>query len=202
MINYPLTIPSEIKVTKISFFAENVTTLSISPFTLKGQVQQHAGTRWRASISLAPMVRANGDILNAFLLSLKGSYGTFYLGDFFNPLPKGIATGSPIVNGSHVAGSNILEITGFTASTNNILKAGDFIQVANRLYKILQNVNSNGSGTVVADIFPNLRDNLGGSETVTTNSPKGIFRLTDNISSWEIYDTNIFSLSFSAVEAI
>ena len=201
-ISYPLTIPASCKVSRINIVAETISVLSTSPYNFKTQVQQHAGTRWKATVTIVPRTRDDGEELAAFLISLKGSSGTFLLGDFFNANPRGAATGTPQVNGSVAAGSNTIATKGWTNSTTNILKSGDMIQIGNRLYKNLTNVNSNGSGQATLDIFPNVRETLTDNTTIITTNAKGLFRLTDNNLGYEIGLNRIYTISLSAVEAI
>jgi hypothetical protein len=80
-ITYPLSLPTDIGIAEIELRASNVVGISESPFTYKQQVVQHQGQRWEASVSI-PAVRK--DLMEpwiAFLLKLKGVYGTFLLGD-------------------------------------------------------------------------------------------------------------------------
>jgi hypothetical protein len=66
-----------------------------------------------------------------------------------------------------------------------------------RLHKVL--IDQNGSGTL--EIWPALRSTYS-SATVTTTNAKGVFRLNQNMSSWQISNANSYGIAFEAVEAI
>lgn len=89
-ITYPLTAPiSSVGMASISFMGETVSSISQSPFTFSQQIFKHPGERWKASVQLAPMKRQDSESWIAFLLSLKGRYGTFLMGDPNGVNPQG-----------------------------------------------------------------------------------------------------------------
>jgi hypothetical protein len=81
------------------------------------------------------------------------------------------------------------------------LKAGDYIQLgsgaSSKLHQVL--LDQDGDGTI--EIWPSLRSNYT-SSTVVFNSPKGVFRLGTNMTSWSINNASIYGISFEAVEAV
>ena len=121
------------------------------------------------------MKREDAEQLIAFMLKLNGTYGTFTLGDPLNTSPRGVGTGTPLVNGGSQTG-NSLVTDGWTSGQTGILKAGDWIQLGSgstsRLYKILSDANSNGSGQATFDIWPNLRSSPADNAAITVSSPK------------------------------
>ena len=90
-IVYPLSTPTNIGIANIIFSADNATAISQSPFTYAQQVVKHQGERWRASVSLPPMKAVDAEYWIAFLLSLRGQYGTFLLKDPNYSAPRGLA---------------------------------------------------------------------------------------------------------------
>jgi hypothetical protein len=81
------------------------------------------------------------------------------------------------------------------------LKAGDYIQLgagsSARLHQVLADKTGNGS----LEIWPSLRFSYT-DEPVVFNSPKGVFRLATNVTSWSINNASAYGISFEAVEAI
>ena len=81
------------------------------------------------------------------------------------------------------------------------LLAGDYIQLGGgssaKLHKVL--VDQTGSGTL--EIWPALRTDYTSANVTYTNA-KGVFRLNQNVSSWQITNANSYGISFEAVEAI
>jgi hypothetical protein len=81
------------------------------------------------------------------------------------------------------------------------LKAGDYIQLGSsstaKLHQVLQDQTGDGN----LEIWPGLRSDYS-STSVTFSNPKGVFRLKENMSSWNINNASAYSISFEAVEAI
>jgi hypothetical protein len=88
-ITYPLSMPTNYGMSNITLGAENTGAISQSPFTFNQQIIRHTGERWLATVTLPPMHRVDAEPWIAFLLSLKGTYGTFLLGDPNAVQPQG-----------------------------------------------------------------------------------------------------------------
>lgn len=207
MISYPLSLPTSIGIESIELRAVNAVATSQSPFTYKQQIVAHQGQRWEASVTLPPLRRDLMAPWKAFLTSLKGQQGTFLLGDPDYATPQGnLGTSTPVANGNQFSNSNTLDVSGFDISTTGVLLAGDYIQLgtgsSSRLYQVLQDVDSDGSGEATLDIWPNLRTDVPDGFSVITASPKGLFRLATNISSWSVNNSNAYGIQFEAVEAL
>jgi hypothetical protein len=205
-ISYPLSLPAALRMASVRIGARAVVAVSQSPFTGQQQVQQYAGQLWQAAISMPPMVRSDAEDVIAFLLKLNGKRGTFLLGDPTGATARGIATGTPLVNGAHAASVNSLVTDGWTISQTGILKAGDYIQLGSgstaRMYKNLSDVNSDGSGNATLDIWPGLRSAAADNAPIVISSCKSVFRLASNDMTWDIGEAQIYGIEFSAVEAI
>lgn len=204
-ITYPLALPTITGVRSITFRAINAVSVSRSPFTYKEQVVSHAGKRWEADITLPAMQEATAETWVAFLLSLKGQRGTFLLGDPLAATPRGTArnASSPVVDGST---ANTLDISCSSLSQTGYLKAGDYIQLgtgsAARLYKVLQDVNTDASGNATLDLWPDIISAPSIGATVNVESTQGVFRLASNASEWSISELALYGITFGAVQAI
>lgn len=203
-ITYPLSIPNT-DIAKVRLVANNIVGVSQSPFTAAQQVYKYTGQFWEADITLPPMKREQAEYWISFLLKLNGSYGTFLLGDPNGQTARGVATGTPLVNGASQTG-NSLVTDGWTNSTTGILKAGDYIQLGSgataRLYKVLDDVNSDGSGNATLTLFPDLRTSPSDNATITVTNPKGVFRLNAGTTSWDINEASVYGITFGAREAL
>jgi len=203
-ISYPVSFPN-LGIKSMTIRARSVVGISSSPFTFQQQVYQHAGQMWEAEITMPPMKREDAEQLIAFMLKLNGTYGTFTLGDPLNTSPRGIGTGTPLVNGGSQTG-NSLVTDGWTANQTGILKAGDWIQLGSgstsRLYKILSDANSNGSGQATFDIWPNLRSSPADNATITVSSPKGLWRLSSNDMPYTIDEASFYGITLACMEAL
>jgi hypothetical protein len=200
-ITYPLTLPSHTGVASITLRAVNQTAIGSSPFTYEQQVFNHQGKRWEAEVQLPAMKRDDAEQWVAWLLSLKGQYGTFELGDPNGGTPRGAVGGSPVVAGSLQTGGS-LDIDGCTADVTGWLKAGDYVQVGTQLYKVLQDVDTNSSGEATLELWPNIRTAPADNATVITTNPVGRFRLNSGAQDWSIDTASIYGITFAATEAI
>jgi hypothetical protein len=206
--SYPLAFPTQTGIAQVQLIASDVVSVTESPFTLSQQVVRHAGARWSATINIPPVKRSDAEYWNSFLLRLRGQFGTFLVGDPNAATPRGSASsaaGTPVVNGASQIGNN-LNIDGLPASATGYLKAGDYIQLGtgatSRLYKVLEDVNSNGSGQATLNLWPDLRSSPANDATVVVSNAKGLFRLAQNDASWTIGNDGFYSITFSAVEAL
>jgi len=202
-ITYPLDLPAAPSApARIRLVAEDVVGMSVSPFTAEQQVYEHPGKFWRAEVELPAMTRDTAEPWAAFLVALKGRRGTFRMGDPAARTPRGAATGTPLVLGAGQAGA-LLVTDGWTAGVTGILKAGDYLQLEDRLYKVLQNASSNGSGQATFDIWPNLRSSPADNAALTVFAARGLWRLAANERGWSIGASAFFDpLAFGAVEAL
>lgn len=204
-ITYPLSLPTASGIMRVRFAANDVVGVVQSPFTASQQVYRYTGQFWEADITLPPMKRADAEYWISFLLKLNGPFGTFLLGDPNGATARGVATGTPLVNGGSQTG-NELVTDGWTTSTTGILKAGDYIQLGSgatsRLYKVLDDVNSDGSGNATLTLWPDLRSAPSDNAAITVANPKGVFRMTSTQTSWDINEATIYGLTFGAREAL
>ena len=127
-ISYPVTPPSSPSARDCELSGRAVVGVTESPFTGSQQVQASQGQMWSLSVTLPPMVRADAEAWFAFMLKLNGRYGTFTFCPPAMKTPRGIATGTPLVDGASQTG-NSLATKGWTATQTGILKAGDLLQL-------------------------------------------------------------------------
>jgi hypothetical protein len=206
-ISYPISMPSTPEgVRSVRFSATNIVGIAASPFTAQAQVYEWPGEFWSLDIALPPMRREDAEAWLAWLVALRGVLGTFHIGDPLGDAPQGIATGTPLVNGAHSAGSKTVATKGWTHNVTGILKAGDYVQIGTgaqqRLYKVLTDANSDSSGHATLDIFPRLREGLSDNQSVTTSNTAGTFRLATNTREWTADETLLYGVNFKAVEAL
>lgn len=205
-ITYPLVAPASLKVATVRFTPRSVVGESRSPFTGQEQVYVHQGQWWEMDVQLLSGNRASAEDILGFLLKLNGKEGTFLFGPPDGHAPRGTATGTPIVSSGGQTG-NILVTQGWTASLDNILKAGDWFHTGSgsnvHLYKNLDNVNTDGNGVASLTVWPKIRQTAPAQGTaITVNSAYGLWRLSSNQMPWDISDGVAYNISFGAVEAL
>jgi len=194
-ITYPISMPTGSAIRSVTFTAQNAVAYSRSPFTFSGQAHAYSGEMWTADITLKPMAEGDAEAWSAFLTSLRGQFGTFYLGNpFRNSLRSSNAPTSVTISGAAGARSVTVAMTG-------TLLAGDYFQLGSnanaRLYKVLQDQTDGGT----LEIWPSLRATAS-SASATINSPVGAFRLVSNETSWSVNNLAHYGISFGAMEAI
>lgn len=197
-ISYPITLPSAPKPAHFTLGTVNAAAISASPFTGTQQVYKHQGEFWTAEITLPPLKRAEAADWVAAMTSLGGIYGTFKLPVYGHETPQGVGTGSPQAYG---VGTHTIWSNGWTTSTTDILKAGDFLTVSDQLFQVMADANSDGSGAATLDVWPAFRNFGGGTPSITVNSPYGLFRLTGNTMNFSLNTALIYGISFTARQA-
>ncbi len=207
-ITYPLTPPAitGIGPQDIVMRMTNVVGETESPFTLNQQIQQWPGDEFQVDANLPPLPLAQGEQWTAFLLSLFGKVGTCLMGDYNRRTPQGPMSGSPVVSGTNLNGLNVLNVRGAAAGIANWAVAGDYVQVTSaggpqRMYKVLQNASTDGSGNVTLQIRPNLRETLVDGLTIVTTNCACLMRLRENPTEWKIDRNRVYGISFKMKEA-
>ena len=202
---YPLTLPSHTGRRSMELRATNAVTVERSPFTYASQAQASAGQMWQADVTLPPMIRADAERWVAWLVSLRGQFGTFTMGDPIGATPRGAIGGTPLVNGASQVGED-LAIDGCTANVTGWLRAGDYVQLGTAssatLHKVLADVNTNASGQATLLLWPHIRTAPANNATVIVTNTVGRWRLASNESSWSVNEASIYGISFSCMEAI
>lgn len=202
--SYPLTLPTATGIQTQRFALTRIVGVSQSPFTRQEQVIQHQGEYWSATVQLPPMLKDNASQWLAFLLQLRGRRGTFKLGDQDRKTIQGVATGTIRVNGASQTGNQVA-LDGFAVSTNNVFKAGDYIQINSYLYMVTEDVNSNGSGEADVKIEPSLRSGLetiADNDTVLYTNTTTLMRLDSNEVAWDTDQVSKYGISFACSEAL
>lgn len=185
--------------------AVNAVIYEMSPFTFVGQAQASSGQMWQADVSLPPMKRSDAEQWIAWLVSLRGQYGTFNMGDMLGCVPRGAGGGTPRVNGAGQTGEELV-IDGCTANVTGWLKAGDYVQLGAAgtatLHKVLADVDTNASGQTTLSLWPHIRSAPADNATVVISNTVGRWRLSTNETAWSVNEMAIYGITFSAMEAV
>ena len=197
-ITYPVALPTHTGIAQIELRAVNAVAYSQSPFTFAGQAHAYQGQMWQADVTLPPMKTADAEQWLGFLLSLRGQYGTFLLGDPLRTSLRGTATSCSITGAS---GDNTVSAT---VPVGETLLAGDYLQLGSAstatLHKVLVDYTGTGSAADL-EIWPAIRTTHSASSATLSNA-KGNFRLSTNEQAWSINEASIYGITFGAMEAI
>ena len=208
MTTYPVTIPATFAPSATSFRIKRIVGASTSIFTGEQQVYQYSGEWWECEVTMPPMRLSAARAFVAFLVSLRGQYGSMYLGDWDARTPLGTASssaGTPLVKGASQTGNTLL-CDGATASQTGYLKAGDYIQIGTgatgKLHMVVADSNSDGSGNFSLDIEPALRTSPADNLAIVVSNTKGVFRLSSNETSWQTNAVSLYGITFAVREII
>jgi hypothetical protein len=204
--SYPINLPTAAGISRVVLSAQSVVGVTESPFSFNQQIFRHAGQRWTAQITLPPLTQDQGEEWASFLLRLRGRFGTFLLGDPSSETARGTAAqtpGTPVLDSED---GDSIGISGATPSATGYLKTGDYIQIgaggAARLYKVLEQVNTDSNGEATLNIFPAFRKNVSTGAPIIVNNARGVFRLSSNQTDWVINTARTYGVTFAAEEAL
>lgn len=201
-ITYPLNIPSH-QFQALDMRLRRASAISASSFTMQQQVYLYDGAAWEAEITLPPLTYAQARQWEAFILSLKGKYGTFLMGNPLHTGSSGTAT-NVVLDGQALVRATEIDVTG--ASEGQTLKAGDYFQIGtgldSHLHQVLQDVTFDASGDATIDIEPPLRSTHASGTALDFTLPKGIWRLSANDVGWSVDQASIHGIIIPCVEAL
>lgn len=206
-ISWPLALPTNKKPGPVTMMMRSIVSKTESPFTFQQQRQKHQGQRWEFTAGLPNMLRADAEEWVAFFGALNVGQGTFLFGDPNGETARGVATGTPLVNGASQTG-DLLVTDGWTPSTTGILKLGDYISLGSgtttRLHKIIEaDINSDSGGNATLRIWPDIRESPSENATVTVSACKGVFVMAGGQFPFSIKAPNIYQgLTFAGIEAL
>lgn len=201
-ITYPLSLPSN-GLRSISIRRQSRIGQTMSPYTGKIYKYPWALQRWWLFAELPPLkTREAAEAWVSTLIALNGKEGTFLACDTANPLPAGVATGTPLVKGASQSGYDLVT-DGWTPGVTGILKRGDWLQLGSganvRLHKVMLDANSNGSGEATLTLWPRLYSVPADNSAVVVTNPKGLFQLVSDDFEWSIDEARIYGLTFAAM---
>lgn len=201
-ISYPRSLPSEMVIQRAVLRPRNIAAEAASRFTSQRQIHAHQGQFWEIEVDLAPHSPADAAAVTAWLSSLEGIVRTFYMGDPMRPTPLGTAAsspGTPLIAGGSQTGQEIDGDSGPTSETGWLV-AGDYVQIgtgtSSRLYKMLEDVSTDGSGDFTMSVWPQVRTAFSDNETIAVSGAVGLFRLIED-PEWD-EETVITGASFRA----
>ncbi len=201
---FPLTFPAG-GIASVEFMAKDKVGDFSNEFSGIQSVIAHTGQRWEILITSVLMNRADASEWIAFLNELQGKRGTFYFGDPFNPTPRGIATGTPLIDGASETGQDI-NTKGWTASQSGIVLKADWLQFGTgstrKLVQSLTDANSDSGGLATLTVYPEIKIAFADSTSIVTASPTGLFRLLSNDRLWAVRPDGLYQFAFAAREVL
>jgi hypothetical protein len=116
----------------------------------------------------------------------------------------GVASGVISVNGAVSAGATSCSIDGMANSTNGIFKAGDYFRFTgqNKVYMVMTDVNSNGSGAGTLTFEPPLRTAVSDNTIIIYSNVDFTVGLTGDIQEFNISTENYFQYEVDLIEVL
>lgn len=204
MFSYPLDFPPSLVVNGLSITPRDAVSRSESQFALDDQVYDWGGEMWTLQGSLPLLTREQSAAMRAFILKLKGKYGTFLypLQDGAEPLGTWDTVGGVLVDGAGQTG-HTLNVKGLTPSQIGACRAADYINLGTgagtRLHMLVEDADSDGAGKATLSIWPAHRSSPAADAAVITQNCKGHFRLPKNYG-WDIDVNRHYLMEFGAME--
>jgi len=196
------TFPTTIKPSSISL-QDNRPNLINQSVSGKRVIRKYGSQYFTIDVTLPPLIKADAMNVFGFLKQQQNSFEKF---DFQYPITNrglGKQETDIVVNGAKSLGDSDIELSGFSNSQNNCLRAGDVIKFNNhnKIYMVTEHANSDSSGNTTISISPSIISTLTDNEAVDVNSPFFKVYLESDV----LYTTDasgLFSINFSLRECI
>jgi len=168
------------------------------------QARQIDGQRFRMTISFPPMSRAEFSPINAFIIKQRSQLETFTYAPPTISSPLGVASGVIRVNGAILAGVTSVAIDGMANSTSGVFKAGDYFRFTgqNKVYMVMADVASNGSGQGTLTFEPPLRTNVADNAILIYSSVDFTLGLIADVQEFNIGTENLFQYQLDVIEVL
>lgn len=124
-----------------SFTLENNTSSFESALNKNVQHMELPGARWRGSVAFSNRTRQEANKIKAFMTSLGGQVGRFYLTPF-DAYQSGTMSGTGVVDGAVASGVSSLPTKGWEADQDSLFEAGDYIEVNGELKMVTGDVSA------------------------------------------------------------
>jgi hypothetical protein len=182
----------------------NQNTIVTTTASGRRQARQIDGQRFRLRVRFPVMTRTEFAPINAFVLKQRSQLESFQFVPPTISAPLGVATGTIAVNGAISAGVTSVAIDGMANSTNGVFKAGDYFRFTsqNKVYMVMADVNSNGSGQGTLTFEPPLRSNVADNNVLIYSNVDFTVGLTGDIQEFNISTENYFQYEVDLIEVL
>jgi hypothetical protein len=162
---------------EFSLTLESNTQVSTSPLSKSVQTVEMPGARWKVSFTLRNLQEEDTSLLQGVGARLRGRAGRLEIYNFARPVPRGTASGTPLVKGASQTGTSLI-IDGM--AVGGTLLIGDYFSVNGELKIVVANASANGAGEMTVTFEPPLRASPADNAPVTLNKPTATFMLDED----------------------
>lgn len=197
-----LTFPSSVPIAQAHWSLMPNTQSFESELNRDGQDLALPGDRWALQITVADLMGREARMFSAFVNSLRGRQGRFYMVPPGCGTPLGTAAGSGVVSGAAQTGSSLVT-SGWTPNQAELFVVGDYFQVGSELKQITAIIAASGTGTATLQFTPPLRRSPANGAAIISANPKCIMKPADNNQgACDISGPRIYAFQQSYVEAL
>lgn len=193
-----VTWPSSVIASRVEFYLEKNTTRFVSPITKTVQTLDRNGRRWMASFTFRVFEEEKARLVDAML----DDGDSFLMWDMKRERPlNGVITGVA-VNGAHLRGNTSIAVDGLPVSQTH-LKAGDYLGISGKLYRLVSDVLANGAGQATLELNRGLLADVANDAAVNFDRPTCEMLLVDDSQAARTADnTRLYPYSLSFFEAL
>ncbi|NDB60515.1 hypothetical protein EB001_19015 [bacterium] len=197
------TFPSTPIANSVAISSEQNTIVSVTT-SGRRQARQIDGQKFRLRVSFPPMTRTEFAPINAFIMKQRSQLESFTYAPPTISTPLGVASGTILVNGAISAGATSCSIDGMANSTTGVFKAGDYFRFTgqNKVYMVVSDVSSNGSGQGTLTFEPPLRSNVADNAVIIYSGVDFTLGLTNDIQEFNIGTENLFQYEVDLIEVL
>ena len=177
---------------------------TIVSVTTSGRVQtrQIDGQKFLITLDYAPMSRSSFAPIKAFIMKQRSKLNTFTVIPPIVSNAQGAATGTISVDGAITAGATSCTIDGMSASTSDILKAGDYFRFSgqDKVYMAVADLDADGTGEGTLTFEPPLRANVANDVALIYDNVDFTVRLTNDIQEYSIVTNDLYKYEVDLIE--
>ena len=166
------------------------------------QTVELPGARWMASLTYTNRFGRDARELAAFMASLRGSAGRFWLvpSDWE---PYGTAQGSPVLAADVAFGDTTIQTSGWAVSQSEALAVGDFFELNGELKQTTAPVATDASGNAAIEFAPPQRVGTTTGAALRITEPRCLMKLDgDDFARRGLTPPLIYAFNFTAKEAL
>ena len=182
----------------------NQNTIVTTTASGRRQARQIDGQRFRLRVRFPVMTRAEFAPINAFIMKQRSQMESFQYVPPTIDDALGVASGVISVNGAISAGVTSVAIDGMANSTSGVFKAGDYFRFTGqtKVYMVMADVSSNGSGQGTLTFEPPLRTNVSDNVVLIYSNVDFTVGLTGDIQEFNISTENYFQYEVDLIEVL
>jgi hypothetical protein len=194
---FPTTpIPSSVSI------STNQNTIVTTTASGRRQSRQIDGQRFKLRVSFPIMTRTQFAPILAFIVKQRSQIESFTFTPPTLDDSLGVASGTIRVNGAILAGVTSVAIDGMANSTSGVFKAGDYFRFTgqNKVYMVMADVSSNGSGQGTLTFEPPLRTNVSDNAILIYNNVDFTVGFTGDVQEFNISTENYYQYEIDLIE--